>query len=61
MPVSWQGIITGYGEGLIFIHEKLNEVEMKAYFDLLYQAGAKNVVYADESVKESRRELLGRM
>ena len=42
---------TGYGEGLIFIHEKLNEVEMKAYFDLLYQAGAKNVVYADESVK----------
>jgi len=24
---------------------------MKAYFDLLYQAGAKNVVYADESVK----------
>ena len=26
---------TGYGEGLIFIHEKLNEVEMKAYFDLL--------------------------
>lgn len=51
VPVSWQGIITGYGEGLIFIHEKLNEVEMKAYFDLLYQAGAKNVVYADESVK----------
>ena len=42
---------TGYGEGLIFIHEKLNEVEMKVYFDLLYQAGAKNVVYADESVK----------
>ena len=42
---------TGYGEGLIFIHEKLNEVEMKAYFDLLYQAGAKNVVYADESVQ----------
>ena len=38
-------------EGLIFVHEKLNEVEMKAYFDLLYQAGAKNVVYADESVK----------
>ena len=26
-------------------------MEMKAYFDLLYQAGAKNVVYADESVK----------
>ena len=41
---------TGYGEGLIFIHEKLNEVEMKAYFDLLYQAGAKNVVYADDLV-----------
>ena len=41
----------GYGEGIIFVHEKLNEVEMKAYFDLLYQAGAKNVVYADESVK----------
>ena len=37
--------------GLFFVHEKLNEVEMKAYFDLLYQAGAKNVVYADESVK----------
>ena len=44
-------VFAGYGEGLIFIHEKLNEVEMKAYFDLLYQAGAKNVVYADESVK----------
>ena len=44
-------VFAGYGEGLIFVHEKLNEVEMKAYFDLLYQAGAKNVVYADESVK----------
>ena len=44
-------VFAGYGEGLIFIHEKLNEVEMKAYFDLLYQAGAKNVVYADENVK----------
>ena len=43
--------ITGYGEGLIFIHEKLNEVEMKAYFDLIYQAGAKNVIYMDERTK----------
>ena len=51
VPVSGQACFAGYGEGLIFIHEKLNEVEMKAYFDLLYQAGAKNVVYADESVK----------
>ena len=34
------GIAGGNGEGLIFIHEKLNEVEMKVYFDLLYQAGA---------------------
>lgn len=51
MSVSGQACFAGYGEGLIFVHEKLNEVEMKAYFDLLYQAGAKNVVYADESVK----------
>ena len=51
MPVSWQGIIYGIRRRAYFIHEKLNEVEMKAYFDLLYQAGAKNVVYADESVK----------
>ncbi len=42
---------TGYGEGLIFIHEKLNEVEMKAYFDLIYQAGARNVIYMDERTK----------
>lgn len=41
----------GYGEGLIFIHEKLNEVEMKAFFDLIYQAGAKNVIYMDERTK----------
>ena len=41
----------GYGEGLIFIHEKLNEVEKKAYLDLMYQAGAKNVIYVDESVQ----------
>ena len=41
----------GYGEGLIFIHEKINEVEMKAYFDLIYQAGAKNVIYMDERTK----------
>lgn len=40
-----------YGEGLIFVHEKLNEVEMKAYFDLIYQAGARNVIYMDESTK----------
>ena len=43
--------IMGYGEGIIFIHEKLNEVEMKAYFDLIYQAGAKKVIYMDEKTK----------
>ncbi len=42
---------TGYGEGLIFVHEKLNEVEMKAYLDLIYQAGARHVIYMDERTK----------
>lgn len=43
--------IMGYGEAIIFIHEKLNEVEMKAYFGLIYQAGAKKVIYMDEKTK----------
>ena len=41
VPVSGQAIfLRDTAKGLFFIHEKLNEVEMKAYFDLLYQAGS---------------------
>lgn len=44
--------LSGYGEGLLFVHEDLNCVEQKAYEDMMYQAGnLKNLLYMDENVQ----------
>lgn len=43
--------LLGYRQALIFVHEDLNEINQKAYNDLIFLTRAANVIYMDENVK----------